>query len=142
MPTGYNQPLYILQSKSFRKLLLSLDEYFEIPCDKSVKLMIGQAFEWSQSQLLELLKVDCIAASITTDFWTSKARHGYIGVTCSWISHDWTLCETLLALQRVKYPHTGEVIKELLNKIFADWGIASKLLTMTTDNKSNIKKAG
>ena len=30
----------------------------------------------------------------------------------------------------------------MLNKIFADWGIVSKLLTMTTDNGSNIKKAG
>ena len=78
-----NQPLYVLQSKSFRKLLLSLDEHFNIPCDKSVKLMIRGAFEWSQDQLFELLRVDCIAASITTDFWTSKARHGYIGVTCS-----------------------------------------------------------
>ena len=93
-----NQPLYILQSKSFRKLLLSLDKYFEIPCNKSVKLMIGEAFEWSQNQLLELLKVDCIAASITTDFWTNKARHGYIGVTCSWISHKWILYKTLLIL--------------------------------------------
>ncbi|GES86269.1 zinc finger BED domain-containing protein RICESLEEPER 2-like [Rhizophagus clarus] len=83
--------------------------------------------------------VDCIAASITTDFWTSKAWHGYIGVTCSWISHDWTLCEALLALQRVRYSHTGEIIKELLNKIFADWAIASKLLTMTTDN-GNLNK--
>ncbi|GES76765.1 zinc finger BED domain-containing protein 1-like [Rhizophagus clarus] len=137
-----NQPFYVLQSKSFRKLILSLDEHFEIPCDKSVKVMIGEAFKWSQDQLLELLKVDCIAASITTDFWTSKARHGYIGVTCSWISHDWTLRESLLALQRVKYPHTGEVIKELLDKIFSDWKVTSKLLTMTTDNGSNIKKAG
>ncbi|GET01380.1 zinc finger BED domain-containing protein 1-like [Rhizophagus clarus] len=129
-----NQPLYVLQSKSFRKLLLSLDEHFEIPCDKSIKLMIGEAFEWSKDQLLELLKVNCTAASITTDFWTSKARHGYISVTCSWISHDWTLCKTLLALQRVRYPHTSEIIKELLNKIFADWAIASKLLTIITNN--------
>ncbi|CAG8746859.1 20724_t:CDS:2, partial [Rhizophagus irregularis] len=51
-----NQPFYILQSKSFRKLILSLDEHFEIPCDKSVKVMIGEAFKWSQEQLLELLK--------------------------------------------------------------------------------------
>ncbi|GES90585.1 hypothetical protein GLOIN_2v1482909 [Rhizophagus clarus] len=40
----------------------------------------------------------------------------------------------LQTLQRVRYPYTGEIIKELLNKIFADWAIASKLLTMTTDN--------
>jgi len=30
--------------------------------------MIGEAYEWSKDQLLELLKVDCIAASIITDF--------------------------------------------------------------------------
>ncbi len=80
--------------------------------------MIGEAYEWSKDQLLELLKVDCIAASITTDFWTSRARHGYIGVTCSWLSHDWILHETLLALKQVKYPHTGEVIKVILDDIF------------------------
>jgi hypothetical protein len=51
------------------------------------------------------------------------------------------LRESLLALQQVKYSHTGEVIKELLDKIFSDWKITSKLLTMTTDNRSNIKKA-
>jgi hypothetical protein len=137
-----NQPFFILQNKRFRKLLLSLDENFDIPCDKSVKLMIGEAYEWSKDQLLELLKVDCIAASITTDFWTSKAHHGYISITCSWISHDWILHETLLALKQVKYPHTGEVIKTILDDIFSYWQITSKLLTLTTDNGSNIKKAG
>jgi len=45
--------------------------------------MIGEAYEWSKDQLLEFLKVDCIVASITTDFWTSKTCYGYISVTCS-----------------------------------------------------------
>ena len=104
--------------------------------------MIGEAYKWSCEQLLELLKVDCISASITTDFWTSRARHGYIGVTCSWISQDWTLHESLLALRRVKYPHIGEIIKLLLDDILGEWKITKKSLTLTTDNGSNIKKAG
>ena len=104
--------------------------------------MIGEVYNWSCDQLLELLKVDCISASITTDFWTSRARHGYIGVTCTWISQDWILHESLLALRRVKYPHTGEIIKVLLNDIFTEWRIMPRVLTLTTDNGSNIKKAG
>ena len=69
-----NQAFNILNCKSFRNLLKSLDKNFVIPCDKTVKTMIGQANLWSCTQLKELLKSDCIATSITTDFWTSRAK--------------------------------------------------------------------
>ncbi|CAB5305043.1 unnamed protein product [Rhizophagus irregularis] len=101
-----NQAFNILNCKSFRHLLYSLDKNFAIPCDKTVKTMINNAYTWSSEQLTELLRSDCIAASITTDFWTSRAKHGYIAVTCSWVSMDWKLKEALLILQQVPYPHT------------------------------------
>ena len=92
-------------------------------------------------QLMKLLKSDCIAAALTTDFWTSKAKHGYIGVTCSWVSIDWQPKEALLVLQQIPYPHTGEVIAELLTEIFIKWNINKKIISLITDNASNIKKA-
>jgi len=94
--------------------LLCLEENFDISCDKSVKLMIREAYKWSKDWLFEFLKVDYIAASITTDFWTSRTYHRYIGITCSWLSYDWILNESLLALNQVKYPHTSDAIKAIL----------------------------
>ena len=103
--------------------------------------MIGNAYTWSCEHLIELLKSDCIAASITTDFWTSRAKHGYIAVTCSWVSMDWKFKEALLVLQQVPYPHTGEIISKLLTESFRKWNIEKKIIALTTDNGSNIKKA-
>lgn len=136
-----NQAFNILNCKSFRRLLYSLDKNFVIPCDKTVKTMINNAYTWGSEQLTELLRSDCIAASITTDFWTSRAKHGYIAVTCSWVSIDWKLKEALLILQQVPYPHTGEIISRLLTEIFKKWNLEKKVIALTTDNGSNIKKA-
>lgn len=136
-----NQAFNILNCKSFRNLLYSLDKNFNIPCDKTIKTMIGRANIWSCAQLKELLKSDCIAAAITTDFWTSRAKQGYIGVTCTWISMDWKPKEALLELKQVPYPHTGEIISQLLKEIFEKWNIEKKIISLTTDNGSNIKKA-
>ena len=136
-----NQAFSILNCKSFRQLLSSLDKNFTVPCDKTVKTMIGSAYEWSCTQLSELLMSDCIAASITTDFWTSRTKHGYIGITCSWISIDWKPKEALLELERVPYPHTGVVISQILKSVFEKWKIEKKVIALTTDNGSNIKKA-
>ncbi len=92
-------------------------------------------------QLMELLKSDCIATALTIDFWTSRAKHGYISITCFWVSIDWQPKEALLVLQQVSYPHTGEVIAELLTEIFIKWNINKKIISLITDNASNIKKA-
>ena len=60
--------------------------------------MIGKGYVWSCMQLMELLKSDYIAAALITDFWTSRAKHGYISVTCSWVSIDWQPKEAFLVL--------------------------------------------
>ncbi len=43
--------------------------------------MIREAYKWSKDWLFEFLKVNYIAASITADFWISRAYHRYIGIT-------------------------------------------------------------
>ena len=63
-----------------------------------------------------MLKSDSIAVSLTTDFWTSRAQEGYMGVTCTWILKNFEIKEALLSLEYVAYPHTAEIICELLLK--------------------------
>jgi hypothetical protein len=75
-----SQPFHIVLSKRFQKLLHSLDENFPIPCDKVIKTMIGQAFSWSKQQLMTLLNDDCIAISMTMDFWTSRRQQDISGL--------------------------------------------------------------
>ncbi|CAG8622584.1 10339_t:CDS:2 [Ambispora gerdemannii] len=136
-----NQPFYILQSPGFRKLLQSLDANFEIPCDKMIKLLITKGYNWSCDQLKSLLQADSISVSLTTDFWTSRSGHGYIGITCTWISNNMMMCEALLDLKQVPYPHTGEKIALLLQESIKEWNLEKKTIAITTDNASSMVKA-
>jgi len=54
---------------------------------------------------------------------------------------DWKPKEALLELKQVPYPHTGEIISQLLTDIFERWNIKNIIIALTTDNGSNIKKA-
>ena len=136
------QPLYILKSQSFQRFIYSLNPGFSLPNINQVEEKILIAFKYTELQLKNILDNDNISMfSITTDFWTSRSKHGYIGITCSWLAEDFTPKEALLSLGHVPYPHTGEVISDLLYDCFEKWNFVNRNITITTDNGSNILKA-
>ncbi len=73
---------------------------------------------------------------------TSRSRAGYLGVTCSFVNIQFELCEATLAIEYLKYPHTSENIVNCLNQIIKKWNLDGKIFTITTDNGSNMVKAG
>src|SRR3954469_25554603 len=85
--------------------------------------------------------MDIISCSITTGLWTARSRSGYIGITCSFINSNFDICEVILAIQYVPYPHTGNNICKVLRNIISNWNLTGKVFTMTTDNDFNMVKA-
>ncbi|CAG8707961.1 11453_t:CDS:2, partial [Acaulospora morrowiae] len=49
------QPLHILRSSTFCRLLNNMEPEFQIPCQVTVKKMIDQAYDWSRNQLFDYL---------------------------------------------------------------------------------------
>src|SRR5437764_10896815 len=81
-------PLYILQNRFFREFIFACEPGFRIPCDKTAKQLIHEAYNWSLEQLSSLLRSSVTSIHLTTDLWTSKSRHGYLVVTLTWLSSD------------------------------------------------------
>jgi hypothetical protein len=52
------------------------------------------------------------------------------------------LREAILAIKYLKYSHTSDNIVECLNQIIHEWNLDGKVFTITTDNGSNMVKAG
>jgi hypothetical protein len=77
---------------------------------------------------------------LTTDLWTAKSRHGYLGITATWLSSDFKLREVLLSCNHLAYPHTGEVISEELSQIIYKWHLENTVFTVATDNGANMVK--
>jgi hypothetical protein len=92
--------------------------------------------------LISKIEEEVTSCSLTMDLWTARNRSGYLGVTCSFIDNSFQLCETTLAIQYLPYPHTANNIVELLNQIIHDWKLDGKILTITTDNGSNMVLIG
>src|SRR6266542_2225642 len=136
-----NQPFNLVTNEAFRKFLNALNPSFNIPCENTIQILLESAHQYTEQKLRSLLETDAISVSLTTDFWTSRSQEGYIGITCSWISTNFEPKESLLALEYVPFPHTAEKICESLINTIRSWNLEYKVMSVTTDNGSNMVKA-
>src|SRR5579859_4044389 len=88
-----------------------------------------------------MLNITCDSASITTDLWTSCAQNGYIGITLHYLTDQMELKDILLCVELIKYPHTGNYIRETIKNKLREFNLINKITTVVTDNSSNIVKA-
>ena len=51
-----SQPFYILESKSFKELLLSLHLFFEMPTDEALEKLLDQMFNSEQTKLKKIFE--------------------------------------------------------------------------------------
>ncbi|KAL6858881.1 hypothetical protein ACP4OV_017883 [Aristida adscensionis] len=73
----------------------------------------------------------------TSDLWTSNQKLGYICITTHYVDSNFVLKKKIIGFRDVKYPHTGLAIEEAITKCLSEWGIKSKMFTITLDNASN-----
>jgi len=85
-----------------------------------------------------LLQTTATVVHLTTDLWTAKSRHGYLGVTATWLTSNFEFKEVLLMCNHLPFPHTGDAICEELCKVIQDWRLQNSVFTVATDNGSNM----
>lgn len=78
--------------------------------------------------------------SVMVDICT-KHRKAILGVLIQYVVHGKIILRTL-GMVRMKHPHTGLYISELIIKKLAEYGISvEQIYTVTSDNASNMTKA-
>ncbi|UZO24419.1 uncharacterized protein OCT59_016721 [Rhizophagus irregularis] len=124
-----NLPINVIQGKGYRKMMTTLDPAFLIPSNKRIKKEINTGYTNAIEELKILLGNTCESASLTTDLWTAKSKHGYIGVTLHWLSEDFQVYDCLLCMERMQYPHTGTNISPVQNRsvVFFDQFVLYKI---------------
>ena len=137
-----DQPLSIRNDEGFREFVKELDPFYELPSDKKIKELLVNSYNHCKKEITCLFEKDIISCSLTLDLWTSRSRAGYLGVTCSFVNSKFELCEATLVIKYLKYPHTSDIIVECLNQVIQEWNLDGKVFTITTDNGSNMVKAG
>ena len=128
-----SQPLSVVQSESFRKLIKELDPAFVVPDVKLVKQIIHKSYNNTLSLVQEFLDNNAISVSLTTDMWTARNRQGFLGVTCSFLDKKFDIYDITLTVEYIRYPHTAQNISDALFAILDEWGLREKVHMITTE---------
>jgi hypothetical protein len=73
--------------------------------------------------------------------WSSHSKHGYLGLTATWINQDFEIVDVLLEISYFSASHTEEAIAITIKNIIQKWEIEDHVLTITTDNGANVVAA-
>jgi len=137
-----DQPLSIRNDEGFCEFVKELDSSYELPSEKKMRELLVNSYNYCKKEIIHQLNQGITSCSLTLDLWTARSRAGYLGVTCSFVNKEFKLCEATLAIEYLKYPHTSKNIVNCLNQIIENWDLNGKIFTITTDNGSNMVKAG
>ncbi|XP_052753998.1 E3 SUMO-protein ligase ZBED1-like [Galleria mellonella] len=133
------QPLQIVENKGFIKYTQTLNPHYEIPSRKKLTQMLEDRYLICSTELKEKLK-DVLDIALTTDIWSSDSQKSFISVTAHFIQYS-KLRSMVISTKELPEQHTAENIANILRTILSDWKIYDKIVTVVTDNASNMKKA-
>jgi len=86
-------PFKAIQGQDFKQMIKKVNAAFIPSCYATLKRDIGFGYKIAIELMKDHIKETCIYASITTDLWTSRAKTGYIGITCHWLTQEMKLCD-------------------------------------------------
>jgi len=91
----------------------------------------------NKEKFTQLLKT-AQSISLTTDLWTYLSKHSYLGLTATWINHNFKISDVLLEITYCSTSHTAEAIADIIRSSIQKWKIEDCVITITTDNSSNM----
>jgi hypothetical protein len=74
---------------------------------------------------------------LTSDLWTSLTTDGYMCLTAHFIDKNWVLTKRVLNFSFMPPPHNDISLCEKMYNLLEDWGIETKVFTITLDNASS-----
>ncbi|CAG8693884.1 1783_t:CDS:2, partial [Dentiscutata heterogama] len=112
-----------LRGKGFQRFMKKIDPRFKPPSDKGCKNFIVAAYQDGITKLKMQINETCEYATITTDLWTARSKFGYISITIHWLTPNFEIIDTLLTIERMRYPHTAEKINDYINNKIDEFGL-------------------
>ena len=137
---GCGLPIAIVDNPSFQKFLFEMDPKYQPPCRQTIThSILPQIREDKQEQLQAFLDT-CTDVALTTDIWTDRRAHAFLGITVHAFRKG-SLASHLLAFRAFHGSHTGQSIADALEAVISESKIQTKVRYVVTDNASNMKKA-
>ena len=134
-------PFSLVENKYFKEFLQKLNSKFQCPSCFALKDCITSEFDTKRGHIINFIKNIPSCCSFITDIWSSLKNEAFIGVTIHYINNEWELKHLTLEVYQIIGSHTGSAIYEFLNNLLVEFEIKKKIISITTDNGSNMVTA-
>ncbi|KAJ4790660.1 Zinc finger BED domain-containing protein DAYSLEEPER [Rhynchospora pubera] len=129
-------PFSVTESRFFEPAMRSLRPEYRSVGRQTVREDCVAVFKAGcKVALAELQELDS-RVSFTSDIWTSSANLGYLCLTAHWIDKGFQFQKRIIAFKKIPYPHSGQAVADLVEKIWTDWKLDDKIFAITLDNSS------
>jgi hypothetical protein len=133
-------PFIAVEGRGFQKFMSIVEPRFKVPSRITMMRDCVKMYLKTKSDLKQMFITTGQRVCVTTDTWTSIQNMNYMCVTAHFIDSTWKLHKRLLAFRLVG-DHRGITIGRELYECLLEWGIGSKILTVTADNASSNETA-
>lgn len=130
----HEHPFSIVEQEGFIYMMKTTNCLFQKISRGTIKNDCMAVYESEKKKLKSLLtKINKI--SLTTDCWKSNSQQiEYMVVTGHFIDSDWLLQKRVLSFVHVPPPRGGVELADALFKCIHEWGIESKVFSLSVDN--------
>jgi len=138
-----HQPFDTINDGGLRHMLHTFEPRYTPPDQKTIASNhIPIMYDALKADITKQIVDDIQYFSITTDMWTSRARHSYVAVTLHYLTASFEMRSHLVVTKEFTVAHTGELISEALEEVLSEWNLnCERLVAATTDNGSNVVRA-
>lgn len=135
------RPFNMFQTDAYKRYMKLVQPSYTPPSANTVKKYLQMKYKEEKMNVVTRLKSDCTFMGLTSDLWTSVASKGFLTITGHYIDPEWNLQHLVLSTRQVTGSHDHESILQKWYETEKDFGISEKVVSMTSDNASNMKAA-
>ena len=135
-------PFSIVENKYFKNFVSKINTHtdYTLPCRKTLNILLEEIYEQYKDKLSSYLQgIKWIHA--TTDTWTSCQNYNYLSVTIHFFNNLFKKKYIALCLKHFIGEHSAENLKLELEGIIDDFQLNNKIVSISSDNASNIQNA-
>jgi len=136
-----NQPFSIVENKEFEDLVQLISknpEATKLPGRTAMTTYVPERYNNCKGAFINYLTSLNSKISLVIDCWTSSNQLAFQGVIIRYIDAEWNLQTISLDLSLLSGCYSGENIAHALLPVAENFGILDKILSITTDNASNM----
>jgi hypothetical protein len=92
-------------------------------------------FYHKQADVKELLNTASYVC-LTSDIWSGNTKEDYLSVVFHFVTYDWELEKWIVGMRLIDCSHIGVNISERILQVLSEYGMISKVFSITLDNAS------